>query len=159
MKTKLLLIFILLFTSVCAKDIYRESLVKWEGYSETVYKCPAGKDTIGIGHNLEANKQPVRHYSTKEIEQFYQHDIEQAIEIARQGVSNYDTLSDDVKRVVVSLIFTVGGNGFTKFKLFRKALSERNYTKAAYELKNSKWWTDVSKERASNHYNVLMTTR
>ncbi len=156
MKAKLLLILILLCTNLSARDEYREYLVKWEGYSEVVYRCPSGKNTIGVGHNLDARNQPVKNYTKKQIEEFYTNDLAMALQSARSGIPNFDSQPVEVRRVVISLIFTVGNNGFLRFKKFRKAIVACDYKTAADELRDSKWWHDVAKARATDHYQQLV---
>ena len=152
MWSKLLLLCLL---SVPAQaDALRDYIVRWEGYRQTVYACPAGTPTIGIGHNLSFEHQKVV-YTDKEIEVYYTQDITRAKVIARKWLRNFDTLPQNVQFVTLSLIFTVGETGFVKFAKYRQSIMFSDYRQAARELRNSLWWKQVSPLRAQEHYMSL----
>jgi lysozyme len=152
---KHILLYVLLL-GVLNADPLRNYLVQWEGYSRVVYLCPAGTPTIGIGHNLSFEKQKAQ-YTQEDIENYYNTDVANSIRVARKYVSNFDNLPQQVRFVTISLIFTVGESGFVKFKKYRYALSRHNYRQAAYELRHSAWWSQVSSRRAKEHYLSLYT--
>lgn len=138
----------------------RASLEYWEGVRYTPYADPARPShmIVGIGHNLTGNNQVVmtsRKYTKTEVDSFYRVDLSNALRAARAGVTDFDQLDDQVKQVVINLIWTVGPSGFESFINFRKALSNRHYRTAANELASSRWATQVSRARVEWSVGVL----
>lgn len=133
----------------------KEELVKWEGYHLNPYR-DGDHWSVGVGHNLSARHQKVRHYSRSEIERFFQSDLKWALDICRKGVKDFDLLPEEAQTICVSLTWGVGRVGFMSFKRFRAALAARDWKKAALELRSSKWATQVSPARLENHVAALL---
>lgn len=160
-------ISLFLFTAAVALAVprfnsVRQSLEHWEGVRYVPYADPARSShmIVGIGHNLTSNNQDGRNgryrkYSQTEVDAFYRVDLKMAADTARAGVTNFDQLDDQVKQVVINLIWTVGPSGFKSFVKFRKALSNRHYRTAANELASSRWATQVSRARVEWSVGVL----
>jgi len=144
--------------SVNQRDInfYKPYLIKFEGYKNIKYRD--GRHwAVGIGHNLSFEKYNKigSYYTDAEINYFFTNDLIIALATARKYVRNFDSLPSDAKLVTISLIFTVGPKGFSKFQKFRLALERGNYKVASIELRKSKWWYQVGKERREDHFNRL----
>jgi lysozyme len=131
---------------------YRNELQKWEGYRNTPYH-DAGGHSVGIGHHLYG---PIKRvYSDREIQVFFDRDLENALHACREYIENFDTLPVEVKQVCVGLVWTVGENGFYKFIRFRHDISTRDYYEAANELIDSRWYHQVSRQRSEHYINIL----
>jgi len=74
----------------------------------------------------------------------------------RDGIVDFGALPKSVKLVCLSVAYTVGSAGFHRFVHFRDALSQRDYPRAARELENSLWATQVGKARLADHEERLM---
>lgn len=138
----------------------RQSLEHWEGVRYVPYADPARPShmIVGIGRNLTSNNQGVRlnrRYSPAEVYAFYDADFRAAVNTARAGIVNFDGLENEVKQVVINLVWTVGPSGFKSFVKFRKALSNRHYHAAARELVDSRWARQVSRARVEWSVGVL----
>lgn len=164
MITKLISVFLLSTVVALAAaprfNSVRQSLEHWEGVRYVPYADPARPShmIVGIGHNLTGNNQAVitnRRYSQTEVDAFYRVDLNNALLAARAGVTDFDQLDDQVKQVVINLIWTVGPSGFKSFVKFRKALSNKHYHTAARELVDSRWARQVSKARVEWSVGVL----
>ncbi len=159
-------IFIILLIALLSPSLYaddfnqsiRSFLIEWEGIKSIPYRCSSNRWTVGIGHNLDAHRQSIQsRYTPEQIERFFRDDLDEAVAIARSGVDHFDELPEEVRLVVISLVWTVGRQGFTKFVNFRLALSKGNYQDAARQLKQSKWYYQVGKARSINHINILLS--
>lgn len=108
-----------------------------------MYKCPAGKYTIGVGHNIEDLG------ISEEVEELL---LQQDIEIAEKQVKNavkcYNTLSEARQYVLVDMCFNIGISKLMEFKRMLAALDKGDYKTAAKEMLDSKWSTQV-KSRAN----------
>ena len=123
-----------------------------EGFRDKVYKCPAGYDTIGYGFNMEANGLPepiARALLVYQLEQ---------CEIEAQSFHWFKGLNKARQGVIVELIFNIGLARFSKFKQTIAALAAKDYNKAADEMLDSKWASQVGK-RATTLITIMRSGR
>lgn len=133
----------------------RSELVRWEGYRAEPYP-DAGGYSVGIGHFLGKSAQNIKStYSAQEIEAFFKSDVQMAIRICRQGISDFDNLSSEKQLVCISIAFNVGPTGFMKFSKFRSAMSKKDWQTAAKELQSSKWASQVGTARKNHHVKTI----
>ena len=126
-----------------------------EGLRLSPYKCPAGKRTIGYGHNLEASPlhlldKYLDHYlaTTNSITEhmadwILDQDILHAGIAAEQLTPSWHTLNDARRAVVISMIFNLGIQGFTQFRRMRSALDAGDWKATAAEMRDSAWYRQV----------------
>lgn len=117
-----------------------------EGYRNTVYKCSAGFNTVGIGTNLDSRKIKARvgqKFSDSQIQAWAREDIMRAERIAKQVFPSFNKQPKQVQILLVSLSYNLGQGGISKFKDFRGAIEKNNYKLAAAELKDSRWYFQV----------------
>ena len=108
-----------------------------EGYSRTVYRCTAGRQTIGFGRNLDDVG-----ISRHEAEWLLMRDIERAIGSLRTEPYWLD-LSDVRQAVLIDMVFNLGWAGFAKFARLRMALGRKDFDAAANEMRDSQWFKQV----------------
>jgi len=121
-------------------DQYQKMLVqvqRHEGKRLDLHKCPAGKWSIGYGHNLEANGIP-EHVANALL----QHDLIQAETLVRKYIP-VERLNKARLAVLINMAFNLGIHGLLSFKKFLYYLSMDNYQRAADEMLNSKWAKQV----------------
>ena len=119
-----------------------ELIKKHEGLRLKPYRCTAGKLTVGYGRNLEDNG-----ISKAEAELLLKNDIQNCY---RQciGLSCWEKLNEPRRAALLDMCFNLG---FTRLKTFKKmlaALAQGYYERAAYEMLNSKWATQVGARAA-----------
>lgn len=122
-------------------DALIASVKKHEGLRLKVYKCTAGKNTIGYGRNLDDVG-----ISADEAEYLLKHDLENA-EIDAQRFPIYEKLNQTRKDVLIEMVFNLGYSRLSGFKKMFAALERKDYDGAANEMLDSKWARDVG-ERA-----------
>jgi lysozyme len=108
-----------------------------EGYSRTVYRCTAGRQTIGFGRNLDDVG-----VSRHEAEWLLMRDVERAIGSLRTEPYWLD-LSDVRQAVLIDMVFNLGWAGFAKFARLRMALGRKDFDAAANEMRDSAWFKQV----------------
>ena len=133
-----------------------------EGYRDHMYKCPAGFNTLGYGHNCDAN--PL----TNEQQDFWDEDkrkcaallldedvsiFEHQLFIAKPFVQDMDKARIDV---LIGLTFNMGVGWISKWPKCWKALKEERYKDAANEIRNSKYAKQVG-ARAKEYANQIET--
>lgn len=111
-----------------------------EGRRKKLYKDTATppKWTIGVGRNIED-----RGLRDDEIDLMLANDIDEAVGIACTLCPQYGKLDDVRQEVLVNMAFNMGMPKLSGFKRFFAALSEKNYSQAADEMKDSAWYRQV----------------
>lgn len=149
-----------------------------EGVSDSVYADSEGNPTIGAGYNLNADKAQAEKdlasvganfynvitgkesLASEQINKLTQISIDRSIKSAKKSVSNFDSLPQPVKEVVIDITYNTGS--MDKFPKAKKAIESGDYAKAAQELiynegkSFTKYFKDVGK-RASDNVNKLLS--
>ena len=136
-----------------------------EGRRSKVYKDSVGKDTIGVGFNLERGDAPeiisligadyeaIRsgeaELTDAQIDQLKSITISEAAANAEEVVPNFSELSPNRQRALVNMSFNLGRQGLKGFKKMLKAIEEEDWEEAAKQALDSKWAKQVGK-RAAN---------
>ena len=117
---------------------YDKILKKHEGFRTKLYKDTKGIYTIGVGRNIQQN-------GIREIEAEFmlKNDIEQAISDLKHVFQDFDTLPDNVKLVLVDMMFNLGSTRFSKFKHMIQAVKERNWANMILEMRDSNWCREL----------------
>ena len=145
-------------------------ITKWEGFSSKMYVDTTGNKTVGYGFNLErrdastilANHSldlnkiiDLSQEISKEVAfKILTKDVESSIKVAKNFVSNFNSLPNQVKEILVDLVYNLGSTKIQEFKKFKAAIENKNFKSAADELENSKW-AKQTKRRADNHIKTL----
>lgn len=125
------------------RDLLRQDLIRDEGLRLTVYQCPAGYSTIGVGRNLEG-----RGISRAEAMLLLDNDINACFDDLA-SFAWWGALSAVRQRALLNLRFQVGSGGFRAFKQMLAALDRRDFAAAAAAARDSKWARTDSPERAA----------
>lgn len=109
-----------------------------EGLSLRPYKCPAGKLTIGYGHNLEDNG------ITKATAEFIlQEDLSQVDKYLKDYAPFLAKESNVWHEIVRDMVFNLGQKRFNSLKKFGEALDNGDTQAALVEMVDSKWFFQV----------------
>lgn len=122
-------------------DALISSVKRHEGLRLKMYKCTAGKNTIGYGRNLDDVG-----ISADEAELMLKHDLENA-ELDAKRFPVFEKLNQVRKDVLTEMVFNLGYSRLSGFKKMFAALERKDYDGAANEMLDSKWARDVG-ERA-----------
>ena len=111
-----------------------ERIKKHEGFSPVVYKCPNGYDTIGYGQRVK--------YLKVTEDQATEWLVEEVKELKRRIASTFGwgfNSPDEVKKVVVEMVYQMGLSAFSKFKKTIYLLETEQYKDASIEMLDSLW--------------------
>ena len=142
-----------------AMDLY-DIISLNEGKKPAVYKDSLGNMSIAVGFNLEepANIKYLeeRHgltyddvvnkgktLSENQIRDLYNFSIKNALADAKEFDPKFSSRPTNAKIALLDLSFNLGRNKLFTFKKMREALAEDDYSKAAAEMKDSKWYDQV----------------
>lgn len=121
------------------RDIEKQ-LIDHEGMRGKVYRCPAGKLTIGVGRNLED-----KGLTEEEALYLLRNDIAECEDDLRTIFSEYAALDKTRKNVLIDMRFNLGPSRFRNFKKMVAAIKEKDFKTAAAEMKNSDWYRQVGR--------------
>ena len=119
-----------------------ESVKKHEGYRNKVYLDTLGKRTVGVGHLcVEDFWEDDKEYDEKFLMEILADDLQNAIKGARELKEEHSCTDIDeiAQEILVEMVFQLGKNGVSKFRNMWKALAEKNYIGASFEMLDSKW--------------------
>ena len=116
----------------------KEQLVRHEGLRLTVYDCPAGYKTIGVGRNLEG-----KGITEEEALYLLGNDINYFTEQLRDNLGWFDDIPEAKQKVLINMAFNLGVGGLMNFKNMLSAVQESRWGDAATEMLNSKWANQV----------------
>jgi len=139
---------------------------KFEGFSGKIYKCPAGKRTIGYGFNIDdpviAKNVPesirTGYETLSPAHADYIFDIVYGIAIkdATQFLSpHFDELNIPRREAVIDMAYNLGFSRLSKFVKFREALIKKDWPLASQEMILSRWFHQV-KDRAEKLRNIII---
>ena len=111
-----------------------DDIKRHEGYSATVYLDHLGKETIGVGFLV----------STLELDEDVCDIILQRLLTKKEAEVNnrfgwYDGLPQEVKDIVINMVYQLGLTGFSKFKKTIHYISEHRWTAVSIEMLDSLW--------------------
>jgi len=109
-----------------------------ERFMSKVYRCPAGKLTIGYGRNIEDVG-----VTEREAEILLQNDLEDAVSDVRKMFPGLDDADPVRFSVLVDMRFNLGLPRLNRFRLMLKAVAEKNWQQAAAEMVDSLWYHQV----------------
>lgn len=115
-----------------------EQLILHEGLRTKIYKCPAGKWTIGIGRNLED-----RGITREEALFLLRNDIEEIESQLNKRYKWFKSLDYVRQKVLIDMAFNLGMGSLAQFKNMIKAIESKDYVKASEEMKDSAWYRQV----------------
>lgn len=132
-----------------------------EGFSGSIYLCPAGYQTIGYGRNIEtnplSNKERLQCFESSDGIRVSKNTAEDWLkdEVLRivdrvQDESYFKNLDPLRQAVIIDLIYNLGFKKFQSFKKCIQALKDFNFGIASEELKDSRWFNQVGNRGVRN---------
>jgi|TARA_R100000093_G_scaffold64735_1_gene35667 lysozyme len=118
----------------------KEQLIRHEGLRLTVYDCPAGYKTIGVGRNLEEKgitKEEAMHLLNNDIKEFESSLV--------NSFSWFSDLDEARRNALINMAFNLGMGGIKKFRKMISAIEEKNWTEASEQMLDSKWAKQVGR--------------
>lgn len=125
-------------------DVLIEQLKFEEGLRLKVYLCPAGKRTIGFGHNMDANPyiegSRIPNEITRDVAEVLLHrDVDRTAEQLAAAWSGFGLLDGARRDACVNMAFQLGVARFMDFKKLRGALLKCDWVEAYKQAKASQW--------------------
>ncbi len=151
MKTLLLILLPLAARGQTVSEM-RDHIVRYEGYSHRAYH-DRGHLTIGIGHRLLRGESATE-WTDWQIGRAFDRDLAIARIGASRAVVNLSSQPEIVRILIVSLSYNLGSAGLREFRLFNRAIEQRDYAEAAHQLRISLWAKQLP-SRADAYCSIL----
>ena len=115
-----------------------DDLVRDEGLKLEIYKCTAGKITIGVGRNIED-----RGITTSEARLLLANDVDIISDELTNNFPWWVSMPEPAQRALANMAFNLGVPRLSQFKNMLAALEKGDYNVAAKEALDSNWAKQV----------------
>ena len=122
-----------------------------EGVEYEIYEDHLGLPTFGVGHLiLESDEEYGRPVGTpvdeERVRECFERDLDTAIGECGTlyGEGAFGDLPDEVQQILVNMMFNMGRPRLSGFKKFNAAIEAGDWTEAAKEGRDSRWYNQVS---------------
>ena len=138
-------------------EALREQLKVDEGVKYEIYKDHLGYPTFGIGHLItEDDPEHGTEISEDRVNEIFESDVAKFVSEAKILFPDLDELPDVAQQVIVNMAFNMGRPRLSKFKNFIAGVNDRDWTRAAEEMMDSRWADQVG-ARATRLRNLILT--
>ena len=120
-----------------------------EGVVYEVYHDHLGLPTCGVGHlvmesDAESGQPVGTPVDEDRVNDCFEKDLDTAISECKVLFEDFDDMPGEVQEVLVNMMFNMGRTRLSGFKNFKKALDEGDWSQAAVEGRDSKWYRQVT---------------
>jgi len=132
------------------------------GFRKYPYVDTKGYHTIGVGHKLPGPpSEDLKRFGISRIKGLLQfkEDYGIAIEDARAGFPNFDTLPAEAQMVLSDMAFQMGRSNLMEFTRMRAAIARRDFNEAAWEALDSEYAKKDTPRRAIKNALILRGVR
>ena len=127
----------------------KQEIIADEGMVKHIYKDHLGYPTFGVGHLIlesdpefgKPDKTPV---SEDRVNECLEKDLDTVLNECKILYSDFDDLPEEVQHIVANMMFNMGRPRLSKFKKMIKAIQEGNWLEAGYQMKDSRWYKQVT---------------
>jgi len=130
-------------------DKLREELASDEGCKYEVYLDHLGLPTFGIGHLItkddpEYGKDVGSVIEQSRVQSAFNLDITVTLEDCQRLYKDFNDLPEEVQLIIANMMFNLGYPRLSKFKGMKANVDARDWSGAADEMVDSKWYTQVT---------------
>lgn len=127
---------------------FKKELERDEGVKHEIYLDHLGLPTFGIGHLVtewdEEYEKPVgTPVSEERVANCFKVDVAGTIEECKHLYNDFDELPEKVQHIIANMMFNMGRPRLSRFHKMKKAIDNRDWYEAAYEMTDSKWAKQV----------------
>ena len=130
-------------------DLLREELKTDEGVKYEVYLDHLGLPTCGIGHLIkdtdpEQGLEVGTAISEERVNELFDEDIQVTLQECRYLYEDFDDLPEEAQRIIANMMFNLGRPRLSRFLKMKQPVDNRDFISASEEMKNSKWYRQVT---------------
>ena len=126
----------------------REELENDEGVKHEIYLDHLGYPTFGIGHLItktdpEYGEDVGEPISDERVQEAFENDVEIVLGDCKKLYSDFDSLPEEVQRIIANMMFNMGLPRLSKFKGMKRCVDSKDWNAAADEMVDSRWYKQV----------------
>tara|TARA_B100000131_G_scaffold322050_1_gene374695 strand:- start:12 stop:458 length:447 start_codon:yes stop_codon:yes gene_type:complete len=130
-------------------DKLREELKIDEGVKYEIYLDHLSLPTLGVGHLIKdtdpENGLPVGTKIEEErVNELFDEDIQVTIQECKYLYNDFDDLPEEAQRIIANMMFNLGRPRLSRFLKMKQHVDNRDFVSASKEMKNSKWYRQVT---------------
>ena len=130
-------------------DKVRTEIAEDEGCKYEIYLDHLHLPTFGIGHLITKDDEEYGKPVGTPVDEdrgndCFEKDLDTAISECAVLYEEFEEMPGEVQEILVNMMFNMGRTRLSGFKNFKKALDEGNWSKAATEGRDSKWYRQVT---------------
>ena len=127
----------------------REELKIDEGVKYEIYLDHLSLPTLGVGHLIKdtdpENGLPVGTKIEEErVNELFDEDIQVTIQECKYLYNDFDDLPEEAQRIIANMMFNLGRPRLSRFLKMKQHVDNRDFVSASEEMKNSKWYRQVT---------------
>jgi len=127
----------------------RDQLRIDEGCVNSVYLDHLNIPSCAIGHMItewdeEYGKPVGTTISDNRVNELFDKDVQVTIDECKILFDDFDELPEEAQQIIGNLMFNMGRPRLSKFFKFREAVRNRDWMKASQEMKQSRWYNQVT---------------
>lgn len=130
-------------------DKLREELKIDEGVKYEIYLDHLSLPTCGVGHLIKDTDPesglPVGTVIEEErVNELFDEDIQVTIQECKYLYNDFDDLPEEAQRIIANMMFNLGRPRLSRFLKMKQHVDNRDFVSASKEMKNSKWYRQVT---------------
>ena len=130
-------------------DVLRDELKRDEGCVNSIYLDHLSLKTTGIGHLItewdeEYDKPVGTPVSEERVNELFDKDIAVTLEECKLLYNDFDVLPSEAQHIIANMMFNMGRPRLSRFHNMKKAVDARDWVKASKEMKDSRWYNQVT---------------
>ena len=130
-------------------DKLREELKIDEGVKYEIYLDHLSLPTCGVGHLIKEtdpeNGLPVGTKIEEErVNELFDEDIQVTIQECKYLYNDFDDLPEEAQRIIANMMFNLGRPRLSRFLKMKQYVDNRDFVSASEEMKDSKWYRQVT---------------
>tara|TARA_R100000541_G_scaffold15022_3_gene24414 strand:+ start:241 stop:684 length:444 start_codon:yes stop_codon:yes gene_type:complete len=120
-----------------------------EGLVEEIYLDHLGLPTFGIGHLIletdeEYGQEVGTPVSKERINQCFESDLQNVLSDCEILYPDFYELPEEAQQIIANMMFNMGRTRLSKFKGMKAGVDSRDWGKAAEEMIDSRWYSQVT---------------
>ena len=130
-------------------DKLRDELKVDEGVKYEIYLDHLSLPTLGVGHLIKdtdpENGLPVGTKIEEErVNELFDEDIQVTIQECKYLYNDFDDLPEEAQRIIANMMFNLGRPRLSRFLKMKQHVDNRDFVSASEEMKDSKWYRQVT---------------
>ena len=127
----------------------KEEIKADEGYKNEIYLDHLGLPTLGVGHLIkETDPEHGLEVGTKiddeRVNELFEEDINTTIQECTYLYDDFYVLPEEAQMIICNMMFNLGRPRLSRFLKMKKHIDNRDFKSASLEMKNSKWYRQVT---------------